>query len=517
MLHLYNYFTHSKKKFSPIKDQHVGMYVCGPTVYGDPHMGHARSAVVFDVLYRYLRYKGYTVRYVRNITDVGHLEDELAEAGEDKLVKQARHTRREPMEVAHYYTMRYRDALHKLGALSPSIEPMASGHIPEQQEYIVQLLASEWAYTVNGSVYFDLVKFLNTYSEYGKLSGKKTEDLLASQRELVKQDEKRSALDFALWKRADPAHLMKWNFPLRETETTGFPGWHLECSVMSEKYLGVPFDIHGGGLDLQFPHHEAEIAQCYARHKTVPANYWLYNNMITIEHKKMSKSLGNFITLDEFFTGSHTRLSRAYTPDVVRFFLMRSHYRSVIDVSDESLFSVARGLTKLVTAFEVVRALLRAAGLHSDEAISQKVRDIAEHAETEEREAQDAYHALCAHMDDDMDTPAAVAALFSMSARIEQLAQQHVKAGAYALAAVYYDFYVHVLGMRFERAHSHCDVPHLVKALLALRTQARHDKNFQLSDALRDALINSGITVFDNPDGTSSWAYNTAAEQHVED
>lgn len=484
-------------------------------------MGHARSAVVFDLLYRYLLYKNYTVRYVRNITDVGHLEDELAEEGEDKLVKQARRTRRDPMEVACYYTKQYQNALTKLGTLSPSIEPIASGHIPEQQEYISQLLARKWAYVVDGSVYFDLVKFLNTYSEYGKLSRKKTEDLLSSQRVLVKQDEKRSPLDFALWKRADPAHLMRWKFPLcdngSETDAQGFPGWHIECSVMSEKYLGIPFDIHGGGLDLQFPHHEAEIAQCYARHETVPARYWLYNNMITIEHKKMSKSLGNFITLEQFFHGTHAKLCRAYTPDVVRFFLIRSHYRSVIDVSDESLFSVARGLSKLAATRELSRSIVHTAGFSSNVSISHKVREIAAGGTSEEREAQEAYNALCDHMDDDMDTPSAVATLFSLASRIEQFAHHDSdKTRCISLAAVYYDFYVHVLGMHFEDRQTHCDVPHLVKSLLTLREQARHDKNFQLSDALRDALVHAGITVFDNPDGTSSWNYDVAHDNHEE-
>ncbi len=518
MLHLYNYFTHSKEKFSPILNKHVGMYVCGPTVYGDPHIGHARSAVVFDILYRYLLYKNYTVRYVRNITDVGHLEDEIAEEGEDKLAKKARHTQREPMEIAHYYTKRYQNTLTKLGVLSPSIEPSASGHIPEQQEYITQLLASKWAYVVNNSVYFDLTKFLNTYSEYGKLSGKKTEDLLEAQRTLVKQDEKRSALDFALWKHADSSHLMKWNFLLRDkgkndnvqnTNLQGFPGWHIECSAMSEKYLGVPFDIHGGGLDLQFPHHEAEIAQCYARHQVLPARYWLYNNMVTIEHRKMSKSLGNFITLEEFFRGEHTKLDQAYTPNVLRFFLIRSHYRSVIDISNEALFSVARGLNKLSTAFEFSRTMLQAEGFSSDLSISQKVLEIAIDATLKEHEAQETYHTLCAHMDNDMDTPAVVATLFSMTSRIEQLSKEESnKICCISLAAVYYDFYIQVLGMHFEENSNHCDVPHLVKALLALRQQARKEKNFQLSDALRDALLNSGISILDNSDGTSSWNYS---------
>lgn len=514
-MQLFNYYNHEKQPFIPISAGKVGMYVCGPTVYGDPHLGHARSAVVFDVLYRYLQYKGYAVRYVRNITDVGHLEDELAGEGEDKLVKRAKIERREPMEIAHHYTIRYREALRALNVLPPSIEPSATGHIIEQQDYVRRLVAAGWAYEVNGSIYFDLEKFLSDRCscEYGKLSGKKPDDLLSSQRALVRQEEKRSALDFALWKRADAAHIMKWNFSAREGEAgaAGFPGWHIECSAMSEKYLGFPFDIHGGGIDLQFPHHEAEIAQCCALHDRPPANFWLYNNLITIENRKMSKSLGNFITLEQFFTGAHEKLSRAYAPDVVRFFLLRAQYRSLIDVSDDALFSVARGMVKLSAAFQECRGILRRNEISSD-ACAKRAAQLLEHAAAEEHEARDMLQALTAHMDDDLDTPAAVAVLFSAASRLEALCKEkHAEDKSLtAFACAYADFYTRVLGMEHEAEGGHCNMESLIGKMLEIRAAVRKEKNFRLSDEIRAALEASGIAVYDNPDGTSSWTYDMA-------
>jgi cysteinyl-tRNA synthetase len=339
-LKLYNTLSRTKEQFQPIKPPFVGMYVCGPTVYGDAHLGHARPAVVFDVLHRYLLHLHYKVRYVRNVTDVGHLEQD-ADEGEDKIAKKARLEKLEPMEIAQYFTNAYRRDISILNVLAPSIEPQASGHIPEQIAMVEEILRKGLAYEVGGSVYFDVEKYAKT-EHYGKLSGRVIEDLLSGTRDLDGQGEKRSPLDFALWKKAAPEHIMRWESPWSE----GFPGWHLECSAMSAKYLGEHFDIHGGGMDLLFPHHECEIAQSKTCHGHEPAKYWVHNNMITINGQKMGKSLGNFITLQELFSGSHAILERPYSPMTLRFFILQAHYRSTLDFSNEALLAASKGYKK---------------------------------------------------------------------------------------------------------------------------------------------------------------------------
>ncbi len=348
-LTLYNSLTRIKMPFKPIHDGHVGMYVCGPTVYGDAHLGHARPAITFDVLFRYLRHLGYKVRYVRNITDVGHLEHD-ADSGEDKIAKKARLEQLEPMEVVQLYLNRYHHDMEALNVLPPSIEPHASGHIIEQIEYVKKILDAGYAYESNGSVYFDVEKY-NRDHHYGKLSGRNIEDLLSTTRELDGQEEKRNPLDFALWKKAAPEHIMHWPSPWSE----GFPGWHLECSTMGEKYLGETFDIHGGGLDLLFPHHECEIAQSVAAQGHEAVKYWVHNNMITIMGKKMGKSYNNFITLEQFFDGSHPKLEQAYSPMVIRFFILQAHYRSTVDFSNAALQAAEKAFQKSQTAIAVCR------------------------------------------------------------------------------------------------------------------------------------------------------------------
>ena len=345
---LYNTLTRRKEVFEPLVPGRVGMYVCGPTVYGDPHLGHARPAVTFDLLFRYLKASGYKVRYVRNITDVGHLEHD-ADEGEDKIAKKARLEQLEPMEVAHYYTERYHRAMDALNVETPSIEPYASGHIIEQIEFVKRILADGYAYEANGSVYFDVEKYNAKYN-YGRLSGRNLDDIVANTRELDGQSDKRHSYDFALWKKASPEHIMRWPSPWGE----GFPGWHMECSAMSTRYLGERFDIHGGGMDLMFPHHECEIAQSTAALGHDSARYWLHNNMMTVNGQKMGKSLGNFITLEEFFTGSHPKLSQAYSPMTIRFFVLQAHYRSTLDFSNEALQAAEKGLDRLMKGIETL-------------------------------------------------------------------------------------------------------------------------------------------------------------------
>ena len=344
--YIYNTLTRKKEEFKPLNPPYVGMYVCGPTVYGDAHLGHARPAITFDVLFRYLRHLGYKVRYVRNITDVGHLEND-ADEGEDKVAKKARLESLEPMEVVQYYLNRYHKAMEALNVLPPSIEPHASGHIIEQIEYIKKIIEAGYAYVSNGSVYFDVVKY-NKDHHYGKLSGRNIDDLLNTTRELDGQSEKHNSFDFALWKKASPEHIMRWPSPWSD----GFPGWHLECSTMSTKYLGEEFDIHGGGMDLLFPHHECEIAQSVAAQGHETVHYWMHNNMITINGQKMGKSLGNFITLDEFFSGNHKLLQQPYSPMTIRFFILQAHYRSTVDFSNEALQASEKALQRMLEGWD---------------------------------------------------------------------------------------------------------------------------------------------------------------------
>ena len=350
-LTIYNTMSRQKEKFTPLNPPFVGLYVCGPTVYGEAHLGHARPAITFDLLFRYLQHLGYRVRYVRNITDVGHLEND-ADAGEDKVSKRAMLELIEPMEVVQRYTDSYHRNMDALNVLKPSIEPRASGHIIEQQQLVTKILEAGYAYVSNGSVYFDVEKYHRKY-HYGRLSGRVLDDLIAQTRELEGQDEKRRSYDFALWKKADARHLMRWPSPWSE----GFPGWHLECSAMSTRYLGSPFDIHGGGMDLLFPHHECEIAQSTIADGHESVRYWMHNNMITINGQKMGKSLGNFITLDELFTGSNPLLQQAYHPMTIRFFILQAHYRSTLDFSNEALQAAEKGLARLMNAWNLIPRL----------------------------------------------------------------------------------------------------------------------------------------------------------------
>ena len=484
-LQVYNTLTRKKEVFEPLHPPLVGLYVCGPTVYGDPHLGHARPGITFDLVYRYLQHIGYKVRYVRNITDVGHLEND-ADEGEDKIAVKARLEQIEPMEVAQYYTDRYHQFMQKLNVRQPGIEPRASGHIIEQIEMIKKILEAGLAYEVNGSVYFDLEKYNKKYT-YGKLSGRVMEDLMTNTRSLDGQDEKHNPLDFALWKKAQPEHIMRWPSPWSE----GFPGWHLECSAMSAKYLGEHFDIHGGGMDLLFPHHESEIAQSQAANGTEPCKYWLHNNMITINGQKMGKSLGNFITLDEFFTGSHKALTQAYSPMTIRFFILQAHYRGTVDFSNEALQAAEKGFKRLMTA---VRALPKvAASNNNSEGFAAFLAEFSTKG--------------YAAMDDDFNSPILIAELFEAVKWVNLLVEKRETATAADLAEfkkLLNTFVFDILGLVDETGNDNsATLDVLMKFVLEMRQQARTAKDFATSDRIRDELAKVGITIKDTKDGVS--------------
>ena len=496
-LFLTNTLTHSKELFKPINEGRVGMYVCGPTVYGDAHLGHARPGVTYDVLFRLLKYLGYKVRYVRNITDVGHLEHD-ADEGEDKIAKKARLEQLEPMEVVQYYTERYHEAMRLLNVQSPSIEPRASGHIIEQIEAVKKILAAGYAYESGGSVYFDVVKY-NRDHNYGVLSGRTLEATLEGTRELDGQSDKKAPYDFAIWKKAEPEHIMRWPSPWGE----GFPGWHLECSVMGEKYLGQEFDIHGGGIDLMFPHHECEIAQNVASRGTQGVHYWVHNNMITIGGQKMGKSLGNFITLPELFSGNHPKLSQAYSPMTVRFFILQAHYRSTLDFSNEALQAAEKGYRRLMDAWKATgedtsTGAFTRTGLRSsaEGEVSSPVANIREKVE----------EALC----DDMNTPVAIAHLFE--------AVKLINAGTLsaedkaAMKQLFDDIVGGVLGLMDDEAGQGSEkwekaLDGAMEIVLESRRKAREDKNWAESDRIRDRLASAGITVKDTKEGPT-WSIN---------
>ena len=481
-LTLYNTLTRRKERFEPLTPGRVGMYVCGPTVYGDPHLGHARPSVTFDLLFRYLTALGYKVRYVRNITDVGHLEHD-ADEGEDKIAKKARLEQLEPMEVAHYYTERYRRAMDSLNVKSPSIEPHASGHIIEQIEFVKRILDAGLAYESNGSIYFDVDAY-NRNHRYGILSGRNLDDILTDTRELDGQSDKRKSYDFALWKKASPEHIMRWPSPWGD----GFPGWHMECSAMSTKYLGERFDIHGGGMDLMFPHHECEIAQSTAALGHDSAKYWIHNNMITINGKKMGKSLGNFITLEEVFTGSHKLLAQAYTPMTVRFFILQAHYRSTLDFSNEALQAAEKGLDRLMKGIETLAKIKPSE--QSDVDVSDLRRRCAE------------------AMADDLNSPMVISAMFDWVRIVNQIAdgRQHISAPDLdELRSVFSLYAFDILGLRDEKAAGTAAgkdyVTPLVELLLDMRMQAKAAKDWAASDKIRDSLAAAGIRVKDRKDG----------------
>ncbi len=483
-LKVHNSISGKKEAFEPIAPPHVGMYVCGPTVYGDPHLGHARPAITFDVVFRFLRFLGYKVRYVRNITDVGHLEHD-SDDGEDKIQKKARIEQLEPMEVAQYYTNRYVEFMNRLNVLHPSIEPRASGHIIEQIDLVQSILKAGYAYESNGSVYFDVKKYSEKY-HYGKLSGRKLEDLLENTRVLDGQDEKRFSADFALWKKATPEHIMKWNSPWG----IGFPGWHLECSAMGMKYLGEHFDIHGGGMDLLFPHHESEIAQCVAGTGHEPAKYWLHNNMITINGQKMGKSLGNFITLEELFSGSHHLLEQEYNPMTIRFFILQAHYRSTLDFSNHALQSAQKAYQRLTDAAKKLTTLK---ATETDQNIN-RVEQLV-----------DAVHKALL---DDFNSPVALAQLFEASKLINQAVEEKITMGNKEIEALHYLFgniFTEVLGLQLQETQCSAKdmTAQLMNLMLEVRNQSKTDKNYAMSDYIRNELDKIGVVVKDTKDGAT--------------
>ena len=486
-LYIYNTLTRRKEQFVPLNEPHVGMYVCGPTVYGDPHLGHTRPAITFDVLFRYLQHLGYKVRYVRNITDVGHLEHD-ADEGEDKIAKKARLEQLEPMEVAQYYTRRYHEAMNLLGVLPPSIEPQATGHIIEQQQLVQEIIDNGFAYESNGSVYFDIEKY-NRVHRYGTLSGRNLDDVINASRELDGVGEKHNQVDFALWKKAQPEHIMRWPSAWSE----GFPGWHCECTAMGRKYLGKHFDIHGGGMDLVFPHHECEIAQAVASQGDEMVHYWMHNNMITINGQKMGKSLGNFITLDEFFTGSHKdkdgkeMLEQPYSPMTIRFFILQAHYRSTMEFSNEALQAAEKGFSKLMEAYKAIGRIQPAKESTAD------VKQI----------RQNCYDA----MNDDFATPTVISHLFEAAKTINGAADGKVKltqADIDELKGVFDTFLFDVLGMKDEAASDNTAlIDSLMHIILDIRATAKANKDWGTSDRIRDALNAAGVTVKDGKDGAT--------------
>ena len=481
-LKVHNSLTGKKEVFTPLNLGHIGMYVCGPTVYSNVHLGNCRTFMSFDMIFRYFKHLGYKVRYVRNITDAGHLVDD-AEDGEDKIAKKARLEKLEPMEVVQRYTVDFHNILEKFNFLPPSIEPTATGHIIEQIEIIKVIIENGYAYETNGSVYFDVVKF-NEKNDYGKLSRRKLEDMIANTRELTAQDDKRSPQDFALWKKAEPQHIMRWPSPWGD----GFPGWHLECTAMSTKYLGETFDIHGGGMDLKFPHHECEIAQAEASNGKSPVQYWLHTNMLTLNGKKMAKSTGNSILPGEIFSGSNSILSKAFSPSMVRFFMMQAHYTSILDISNEALLASEKGFNKLMEAINTLDTVTT--GKQSDfDVVSWK---------------QSCYDA----MNDDFNTPILIAKLFDAVKHINL-----IKEGKESITASDKDivketmsaFAFDVLGLE-NKKDSAADTEKLngvVEMLIQLRKEARENKDFATSDKIRDRLAALGIQLKDGKDGTT--------------
>jgi cysteinyl-tRNA synthetase len=482
-LHIYNSMSRKLEQFVPIDDSFVGMYVCGPTVYSDAHLGHARPAITFDILYRWLMHLGYRVRYVRNITDVGHLENEEQDSGEDKIARKARQESLEPMEVVQRYTLTFHRNMEQLNTLPPSIEPRATGHIIEQQQIVRAILDSGYAYEVNGSVYFDVEKYNDKFGNYGKLSGRVLEDQQSS-RAIDGTDEKRSPFDFALWKKAAPEHIMRWPSEWGE----GFPGWHLECSAMSVKYLGKKFDIHGGGLDLKFPHHECEIAQSCAALGEESVNYWVHNNMITIDGQKMARSLGNFITLDQLFSGDHEMLEEAYSPMTIRFFILQAHYRSILDFSPAALSAAGQGLRKMMAAAEAVGK------------ITPSDRSTVE-VEPLRNSCYDA-------MNDDLSTPQVIATLFDAVRIVNSVVAGNESINAadlQLLQSLFSDYMKDVLGLMPEdgAATGKSIEPGLIEMILDIRREAREQKDWARSDQLRDQLAALGVVVKDSKEGVS--------------
>lgn len=491
-LSIYNSYTKKKEEFIPITPGYAGMYVCGPTVSGESHLGHARPYVTFDVLYRYLTYKGYKVRYVRNITDAGHFEEEGREA-EDKVGKKAKLEKLEPMELVQKYTNLFHWAMKQFNCIEPSIEPTATGHIVEQQEMIKKIIEEGYAYEVNGSVYFDVEKYASKY-DYGKLSGRILDDLLETTRQLEGQDEKRNKADFALWKAATPEHIMQWQSPWG----MGFPGWHIECSAMATKYLGPYFDIHGGGMDLQFPHHESEIAQSTICNHEAPVKYWVHNNMITINGRKMGKSYNNFITLTEMFSGRNDLLSKGFSPMTIRFFILQSHYRSTLDFSNEALLASEKAFLRLWDAYRIIQSLKTDENSISvDEELDNKVNNLMDEFEI--------------FMDDDLATPKVIANMFEIvpvinSIKDKQIASGSLKAETISRLQLMFRLYLEdILGLQDPFKADNKKFSELMDLVIELRSRAKSDKDYVTSDKIREHLNKIGIVVKDEKDGTASW------------
>ncbi len=485
---IYNSLTGQKELFKPIQEGRVGMYVCGPTVYSDVHLGNCRTFVNFDVIYRYLLHCGYKVRYVRNITDVGHLLDD----GEDRMSKGARTNQLEPMEVAQKYTNGFHDMMAVFNSLKPSIEPRATGHIPEQIEMVQEIIDNGYGYESNGSVYFDVLKFAQKTGVYGKLSGRVIDDLMNETRELKNQDEKRHSADFAIWMKAAPEHLMHWKSPW----SVGFPGWHLECSAMSTKYLGKTFDIHGGGGDLKFPHHENEVAQNYGSCGCQPANYWMHANMLLLNGKKMSKSDGNTISPPQLFSGDSEHVSKGYSPMVVRFFFLQAHYRSTLDMHDDALQAAEKGYKRLMEGNKILQSLVSTqTSVESD--LDKEINQLIDGAFED--------------MNDDFNAPKAIARLFELVSKINGLKGGQLDLNTVSedtlsrLKQTFNDFIVNILGFKDELGSDSTNqvldkVMHLV---IDLRAQARTNKDWPTSDKIRDGLKDAGVQLKDSKEGTS--------------
>jgi len=482
-LYIYNSLSKKKEKFVPIHENAVGMYVCGPTVYSNVHLGNCRTFLSFDLIFRYLKHLGYKVRYVRNITDAGHLEND-GESGDDPILKKARLEQLEPMEVVQKYTVDFHTIMAKFNALPPSIEPTATGHIYEQIAIVEKIIEEGLAYEKNGSVYFDVLKF-NQTNNYGKLSGRQIEDMIANTRELAAQSDKKNPQDFALWKKAEPQHIMRWPSPWSD----GFPGWHLECTAMSTKYLGNQFDIHGGGMDLKFPHHECEIAQAEACNHVSPVNYWMHANMLTLNGKKMSKSTGNFILPDNMFTGNNNILSKPFSPTVTKFFMYQAHYRSILDFSSEALEASEKGFLKLMDAYRTL------SDLNTSNSSSIDIN---------------AWKKACYDaMNDDFNSPILIANLFEIVKYVNALKdgkETITETDLSLLKQTTHDFLFEVLGLEdtaIEESQDGEKLTAAIELLIQLRNKARADKDFAMSDKIRDELAAKGIQLKDGKDGTT--------------
>lgn len=486
-IYIYNSLKGEKELFKPLNSPHVGIYVCGPTVYSNVHLGNCRTFLSFDTIVRYLKFIGYNVRYVRNITDAGHLTDD-GSIENDRFVKQSRLEKLEPMEIVQKYSIYFHDIMQQFNALPPSIEPTATGHILEQIEMIQKILEKGLAYESNGSIYFDVKKYMDEGGEYGELSGRDIEELMSGSRDLDGQDEKRNPTDFALWKKASPAHIMRWNSPWGE----GFPGWHLECSAMGKKYLGDQFDIHGGGMDLKFPHHECEIAQGKVANGVSPVRYWMHGNMLTLNGKRMSKSTGNTLLPDELFSGDNDLMEKAYSPAVVRFFMLQAHYRSVLDFSSDALSAAEKGYKKLMTALKSLKDLT---------SLKQETD------ENEDKQVRALCDACYEEMNDDFNTPKTIAALFELVSKINTYLDKKIlkispETSQY-LAETFNGMISEVFGLQMETSGDSDVLDRSLQILIEMRAQAKRDRNFEMADQIRDRLAEAGVQLKDGKDGTT--------------